>query len=137
MGDKLKGSCMCGKVTYEITGEYQEFLYCFCSRCRKVTGSAHASNIYVLPEQFRWLSGREHAARWEMPGHESFSTGFCRTCGSHIPYAVKSGKTVVVPAGSLDEEPGHKPKDSIFWSSGAGWYLNPDLTRKHDEYIKD
>jgi hypothetical protein len=52
-----KGSCLCGSVHYEFTGNMGIFQYCHCSRCRKVTGSAHAANLFVAPEQFHWVQG--------------------------------------------------------------------------------
>jgi hypothetical protein len=43
----LKGSCLCGVVKYEVTGEPSRFYHCHCSRCRKVTGTGHASNMFL------------------------------------------------------------------------------------------
>ncbi len=34
----IKGSCLCGKVTFEISGEPSSLSYCHCSRCRKAAG---------------------------------------------------------------------------------------------------
>jgi len=58
--NKVNGSCFCKKVNYEISGNMGVFQYCHCSRCRKVTGSAHAANLFVAPDDFKWLSGEEN-----------------------------------------------------------------------------
>ena len=58
-GQKVNGSCLCTKVSYQITGNMGVFQYCHCSRCRKFTGSAHAANMFVSPDDFSWLSGEE------------------------------------------------------------------------------
>jgi hypothetical protein len=55
----LKGSCLCGAVTYEASGEPKRFYHCHCSRCRKATGTGHASNLFLQPGTLRWLSGEE------------------------------------------------------------------------------
>jgi hypothetical protein len=34
----------------------------------------------------------------------------------------KSGPSLIVPAGSLNENPDIAPQDNIFWSERAGWY---------------
>ena len=34
-----KGSCLCGKITLEVTGPMRDVLACHCSQCRKQTGS--------------------------------------------------------------------------------------------------
>jgi hypothetical protein len=41
------GSCLCGKIHYEVTGEFEQFFFCHCKSCRKDTGSAHAANLFV------------------------------------------------------------------------------------------
>ena len=39
----MKASCLCGGVTYEITGPIQRARYCHCVHCRKFSGTAHAA----------------------------------------------------------------------------------------------
>lgn len=34
----IKGSCLCGKVKFQISGEPFSLSYCHCSRCRKAAG---------------------------------------------------------------------------------------------------
>ncbi|MDF2503046.1 GFA family protein [Clostridium sp.] len=31
---KYKGSCLCGEVTFEIEGDFENFFLCHCERCR-------------------------------------------------------------------------------------------------------
>jgi len=130
------GSCFCNNVTYEITGNLGIFQYCHCSRCRKFTGSAFASNIIVLPEQFKWLSGEEYIGRYEPQGPKYFATTFCKNCGSSLPWLVKTGKSVVVPAGTLDGDPEIKPTQNIFCASKAKWYVEPNTLPQQDEMPK-
>ena len=49
----LSGSCLCGAVRYEATGEPKRFVHCHCSRCRKATGTGHASNLFLQPGALR------------------------------------------------------------------------------------
>jgi hypothetical protein len=30
----VRGSCLCGDVRYEVTGDAEEMHHCHCSRCR-------------------------------------------------------------------------------------------------------
>ena len=129
----MKGSCLCGAVTYAITPPFTMFQYCHCSRCRKVTGSAHAANLFVAPEQFQWLQGEERVGRFEHPEAKYYATGFCTICGSNLPWAPKGGKIMVVPAGSLDEDPGIKPSQNLFWASRASWHVASNELPSHAE----
>ncbi|MEM5536944.1 GFA family protein [Neptuniibacter pectenicola] len=123
--EHYQGSCLCGSVHYEITPPYTTFQYCHCSRCRKATGSAHASNIIIPPTQFAWISGEALVGRYEPKESKHFANNFCKRCGSTLPWLAKTGGAVVVPAGTLDQAPGAHPERNIFWQSRAPWYTLP------------
>ncbi len=130
----VSGGCLCGKVAYELSLPFQIFRYCHCRRCRKATGTAHAANIFVSPAQLRWLSGEDATVRYDLPEAERFATCFCTTCGSPVPRLIGDGSRVLVPAGSLDDDPGALPDCSIFWESRAPWYRETQELPKHSEY---
>lgn len=130
---KISGSCLCGAVTYQYAGPVKVFQYCHCSRCRKFTGSAHASNIIVDPTQFEWLSGEEFVGRFEFPDAKHFATSFCKKCGSSMPWLTKSGKAVVIPAGTLNEDPKVRPIHNIFMADMAPWYEEVGDLEQYEE----
>ncbi len=127
------GSCLCGEVHYEITGSLGIFQYCHCSRCRKFTGSAHAANIIVAPNQFKWIKGEEYLGRFEVAEAKHFATSFCNKCGSSLPWKSKSEKSVIIPAGTLDDDPEIRPFQNIFYESKADWYVEASELIKHKE----
>jgi len=120
--NEITGSCLCGAVRFQLTPPYTWFQYCHCSRCRKRTGSAHTANILMSADQIEWLSGEELLGRYELPEAKSFSTCWCTRCGSALPWLTKNGRWVVVPAGSLDVDPGARPERNIYFDSRAPWY---------------
>ena len=118
----VKGSCLCGSVTYSISGDAERFYHCHCQRCRKATGSGHASNILVKPlTSITWLSGEELLGRYKVPEAERFYNCFCTRCGSPMPRVVPELGGVLIPAGTLDEEPPVMPGGRIFCDSRAQW----------------
>ncbi|TDR31828.1 GFA family protein [Hydromonas duriensis] len=127
------GSCLCDQVAYEISGHLGVFQYCHCSRCRKFTGGAHAANILVSPEQFKWTRGEELLGRFEPEATKYFATTFCRHCGSSLPWLTKTGKAVVVPAGTLDDDPNIRPMQNIFCDSMAAWYVDASELPKNEQ----
>jgi len=129
----MKGSCLCGGIVYEIDPPFEKFYYCHCSRCRKITGSAHAANLFVGPKQFRWVKGEELVERFEHSEAKYFATGFCNKCGSSMPWLVQGGATMIVPAGTLDDDPDFTPQKNIFWDSRACWFKETDDIEKHAE----
>jgi hypothetical protein len=124
--ERLRGSCLCGALTYEVRAPFLRFAHCHCSRCRKATGSAHATNLYASPDRFAWTSGEEHTVRFDLLTAKSFATTFCRLCGSPLPHHTRSGRELVVPAGSLDDEPSLRPSARIFLDSAVPWACAAD-----------
>jgi len=131
--EKIKGSCLCGEITYQFSGPVKVFQYCHCTRCQKITGSAHASNIIIDPEQFEWLSGEKSVGRFELAEAKHFASSFCTHCGSSLPWLTQSAKAMIVPAGTLDDDPKVKPMHNIFYADKACWYDNVDDLVKYDE----
>jgi hypothetical protein len=124
MSESVRGSCLCGAVTYRVTLPFRTFMYCHCSRCRKTSGSAYMAHLFTSPEQFAWEQGEEQVRRFELPTAQWFCTTFCTTCGSSLPWLTRNGKAVIVPAGALDEDPELQPKRNIYFGSRPAWYLH-------------
>jgi hypothetical protein len=131
--DAVKGGCLCGGVTFEIRPPVDAFRYCYCSRCRKASGSAHAANMFVRAEQFAWISGEALITRYKLPSAQRFAVWFCRECGSRVPSKVPDSEHYLVPAGVLDGDPAARPDKSIFWDSRAAWYVEPAAIPKLGE----
>lgn len=136
MVNKVKGACLCGKVQYTATGPFSAFHICHCSQCRRSTGSAYASNIFTTADRLEWLSGQDQIKQYIPDEPNVISKSFCRHCGSLVPYiSTKNGK-LMIPAGSLSEDPEIRPKDNIFWHDRADWYDSVAQTPKFDGFPK-
>ena len=132
MKKMVSGSCLCGKVTYQYVGPIKVFQYCHCSRCQKFTGSAYASNIIIDPGQFQWLSGETSLGRFELPEAKYFATSFCTKCGSSLPWLTKGGNAIVIPAGTLNDDPMEKPVHNIFMADKAPWFEEVSDLKKYE-----
>ena len=44
---EFSGSCLCGAITYEVYGQVLNMWNCHCIHCRKITGAAFATNIFI------------------------------------------------------------------------------------------
>ncbi|WP_127555710.1 GFA family protein [Saccharospirillum alexandrii] len=117
----VSGGCLCGAVRFAVNGPVSAFHLCHCDRCRHSTGSAFAANLFTVPEAISWEQGEDQIKRFELPTAKHWTRQFCATCGSALPYVNRSGKFLVVPAGSLDGDPAVTPDDRIFWSERPHW----------------
>ncbi|ACL05884.1 glutathione-dependent formaldehyde-activating GFA [Desulfatibacillum aliphaticivorans] len=115
-----KGSCLCGKIRFEVDGEFENFFLCHCERCRKDTGSAHAANLFSSTARLTWLSGKDDVQTFDFKS-EGHIKSFCPVCGSALPNIQMNGALLVVPAGSLDSDVDIKPQGHIYCRNKANW----------------
>ena len=119
---KITGNCLCGEVEFELDGDFQYLNLCHCKQCQRATGSAHASNLFTDPGNIRWTKGEDSVRRYDVPDRV-ISNAFCATCGSGLPYISKSGNSLVVQAGALNDPISKTtPMRNIYCSERADWY---------------
>ncbi|HVN29142.1 MAG TPA: GFA family protein [Candidatus Binataceae bacterium] len=127
----IRGSCLCGKIRYEIDGAIGPALNCHCSMCRKVTGAAFRSRVAVPTKDFRWTAGEDLLSRYESsPG--TIRT-FCRVCGATLAsFFDDNPKTLGLAMGTLDDDPGVRPAFHVFVGSKAPWHEITDALPQFD-----
>jgi hypothetical protein len=131
------GSCLCGAVAYEIAGDLGGIRNCHCSRDRKARSSAYAADLDADPRDLRWIRGEELLATYKLPESRCFWTCFCRACGSSMPLEVPGTGGVLVPGGSLDDDPGVREQLHMFCGSKAPWFEITDRLPRYDEYPQE
>ena len=131
---KITGGCLCGAVRFEVEDNFQQLNLCHCDQCQRATGSAHASNLFTHPENIRWTMGKDFVKRFDVPGRV-ISNAFCSKCGSGLPYVSKTGKSLIVQAGTLNEAFTSNPMvRHIFWSERAAWYDAAAAAERHEMF---
>jgi hypothetical protein len=126
-----KGSCLCGKVRFEVDGAFKEAHHCHCSQCRKAHGAAFATYACARTKDLRIVAGEPEIAhfRSSVPVRRSFCVG----CGSRLFFQHDAAPHLTfVAAGALDDAAaGALPIDAhVFVGSKAGWWtLHDDLAR--------
>lgn len=82
MTNTHKGSCFCGAVKVEVSGEPEGMGYCHCSSCRSWSGGPVNAFSLWKPEAVRIASGEEHVATFaKTPLSER---KYCAKCGGHL-----------------------------------------------------
>jgi len=113
----IRGSCLCGGVTFEIDRACGPAEYCHCNRCRKVSGSSSLLTVRVSAKDLRFLTGRELVKSYAAPvlyAPPAYTSSFCSNCGSPVPTPVPEGDSLEIPAGIFDDDFGVRPDKHIF-----------------------
>ncbi|MBR2656562.1 MAG: GFA family protein [Loktanella sp.] len=114
------GQCLCGAVKFRISGQFESFFLCHCSRCRKDSGSAHSANLFSSMAKIIWVSGDENIKTFRLSGSRHVKS-FCSDCGAALPVSQPEVGLLVVPAGSIDSRIDIRPNAHICCSSRANW----------------
>lgn len=115
----MRGSCLCGQVKFEVSGDPSRIYHCHCSLCRKQGGSSSNSSIIVDATDFRWISGQEQISSYVKP--TGFRSDFCPRCGSPVPNPLRTTAYYWVPAGLLDDDVSLEVGAHLYVGSKASW----------------
>jgi hypothetical protein len=112
------GSCLCGGVTFEITGPMRPVVGCHCTQCRKQSGHFGAFTAcddkdlsFKTKDTLVWYRASNSAGR-----------GFCKTCGSLLFWKGDTATYTSIAAGSLDGATGLKLEGHIFCADKGDYY---------------
>ena len=129
----LRGSCLCGTVTYEIASRFLYAGYCHCSQCRKTSGSAFAAVGGVNPSSFVVTHGQDMLRAFAKGPNSTLR--FCGACGSGLFVEKNGGRTIHLRLGTLDSECQPPLQAHIYVGSKASWFELPNdgLPRYEEE----
>ena len=82
MADSYKGTCFCGAVEIEVSGQPNAMGYCHCRSCRSWSGGPVNAFSLWAPEAIKVTKGAEHLATYNKTDM-SFRK-FCSKCGGHL-----------------------------------------------------
>jgi len=77
-----KGSCFCGAVELEVSGEPEGMGYCHCSSCRSWSGGPVNAFSLWKPENVTVTQGAEHILTFNKTPLSGRKT--CVKCGGHL-----------------------------------------------------
>jgi hypothetical protein len=121
----LRGSCLCGGVTFEVTEPFVRVSQCHCTTCKRISGGVGTATGRVPTAAVRVLTGRDLIRRYQPD--EGKAKSFCGECGSNLfgsgwPDSELTGVRLT----ALDPPFTGKPDMHIWVRSVAPWETLPD-----------
>ena len=112
----MKGSCLCGSITFDVTAQPEGYAVCHCTQCRKQSGHVWASAH--VPDDALKLSGPVH---WYQSSDKA-RRGFCPTCGAFLFWKHSDDDHISFSLGSLDGPTGVALAKHIFTAEKGDYY---------------
>lgn len=120
-GDRRKGSCQCGGVTYEVPREPALVAKCHCLMCQKSTGAGSMTAAGFLEGDVK-LSGTTKTFTYKADSGNTVTTTFCPQCGSTLSMATpRLAGIVLIRAGTLDDSTDLVPQFELFMKRRPAW----------------
>jgi hypothetical protein len=123
------GRCLCGQVSYEISGDLIATAVCHCDHCQRQGGSAFSVNLVAHQSQLT-LNGVLNT--YEETGERGDAVyvrrRFCGACGSPIVSELAQPEGIIaVKAGTLDDKSGVSPTLEAWCVDRQPWVSLPPM----------
>lgn len=116
------GGCLCGAVTYQLSGPLRPSVACHCNQCRKTSG--HYVSATQMPGEALVIT-RDDGLTW-FQSSEKARRGFCNKCGSSLFWCHEDdGGAVSVMSGTIDGATGMITAKHIFVADKGDYYDIP------------
>ena len=128
----LYGSCLCGKICYEVSAEVDEVSMCHCKQCQKAQGSAFVAVAPIRSADFRITQGAEYLTEYRATPNKA--RVFCSVCGSPL-YSARDDRPEAkrLRLGTLDTPVTPSKRYHGWVSSKAEWFDLGDELPKFPE----
>ena len=121
----VQGSCLCGGVRFELTGEFEPRSFCHCASCKRLSGGVGTANGSARADEIRIVEGAD-LLRTYQPEEGSAKT-FCSRCGSNLfGGGWPDSETASVRLPAIDTPFEGAPNRHIYTRSLAPWETLPD-----------
>ncbi len=124
----IKGGCLCGAVTYEVSGDPMFVGHCACENCQKSTGTGHSS-IAAFPETALKASGETTSYVGTGDSGQPTTYQFCPKCGSRLfTRAAMMPGAVMVTLGTMEPDTDLAPSMLIYGKRRRAWdHVDPSV----------
>lgn len=111
---KITGSCLCGQLHYHGDTKIMGAMSCHCDACRKATGAALSTNLFVADADFD-IQGETLEYEHKSDSGSTMTKINCAKCGSPVlGRNTNRPGGLVLRAGSVNQKDLIKPSGYVY-----------------------
>jgi hypothetical protein len=122
MPEHKSGSCLCGGVTFAVSGDLHPPDACHCVQCRKQSGHYFASTN--VPRALLVITGDQNVSWYR--SSIKVRRGFCSICGSLLFWDPMELDFIAVAMGAFDAPTSTRLAKHIFVTEKGDYYQIAD-----------
>lgn len=134
----FSGTCMCGKVIYELTSWPLTFYACHCTDCQRRTGGAMRLAMWVDRTALRVIEGEPELQTFELGGGRQRRAMVCADCDTRLwaEPADRPAIAILFP-GTLHSHGDFEPVAHLWTRSAPSWVVIPPNSKQYDTQPED
>jgi hypothetical protein len=129
----VEGGCVCGALSYRLSGPPLYVMACHCLTCQCLSGSDYVLNMPVPRESFALLTGKVAQCLRTAESGRTTPGYFCPECGTRVWHEpIFARRTVHVRAGTLDDPSWASPIAHMWLSRKKPYVILPPEALRFD-----
>jgi hypothetical protein len=117
----MLGGCLCRAVRFESEADPLFQVKCYCTDCRRTSGSGHAAMMGFDAAKVR-IKGAAKEFRSKADSGNDVSRAFCPTCGAGIYSKVSARPNMIfLRASALDDPSAFAPQIAVWAARAPRW----------------
>ncbi len=129
----IKGSCQCGKVSYQLLEPPINVFICHCRECQKLSTSAFSITAVVKADSVIFSGELKQWERLADSGNKNFAK-FCPCCGNRIyHFNPDQPELIKLKPTNLDDTRILKPTVHVWVSEKQDWYEIPATATRFEK----
>lgn len=119
--DTGSGQCLCGNIKFEVLGEPEFSVLCFCEDCQRISGGGHLPQAAFEKSRVD-IEGNLKSFHWKSDAGNDLQLSYCPDCGS--PLFKKTSKmpdTLFIAVGLLNDQALFHSPHKAFVESCQEW----------------
>jgi hypothetical protein len=122
---RASGRCLCGAISFKVSGPLRDVFNCHCHRCRRFTGHHMAATAADTADLE--IEDKGSSLRWFYPVPES-GYAFCSECGSSLFWqSHATPDRISVCAGTLNPPTGLRTTQAWWTTEASDYHARPSL----------
>ena len=128
---RASGRCLCGAISFKVSGALRDVFNCHCHRCRRFTGhhmAATAADVADLE-----IEDRDLNLQWFYPVPEA-GYAFCKECGSSLFWQSQAAQgRISICAGTLNPPTGLRTVQAWWATEASDYHARPRVKEIDNE----